>query len=274
MTRLFVAGLTQFLEIDAAPIIAPPFTMSCWFRFDAVANGSMMWIGDKDNGVNYWAINGNLFGAGDPLQFLARNAAGETITETSTGISIGVWYHALAIARASDDRSILLDAGGEGTSAVNRLPLNADRISIGRHGDSSPGRYMSGAVAEPVVWNTVLTRQEGQKLADGYPAVFIRPQSRVAYWPLTSAEDFDWQRRYDLTAFNTPGVAPHPPKVLEFWRRYRMRAVTTQGISRLVSWGVPNEWNVRAMAPSVGITLPIMSSRGIHSVIGGGQIVR
>ncbi len=255
MARFFNDGSSEYLERDDAPVKAAPLTMACWvWNDDAALGHSAMWLGDKDSGTQFWSLecSGNV--AGDPIQFLVVSGGAVATATTTTGYSLNTWHHICAIEKASNDRSVFIDNGNVGANADGRIPSNADRVAIGRRADLSPLRYMSGGIAGPAIWNCALTTRERQKLADGCPPPFIRPQSLAVYWPLVSAEDFDWYRRYDLAAFNSPGIAPHPPKVLEFWRRYRMRAVTTQGISRLVSWGVPNEWNVRAMAPVLTTT--------------------
>ncbi len=246
MARLFDDGLSQYAERDQAPVAVAPLAMLCWFRMDAVANSCLLWVGDKDDGVQYWALETNLFAPGDPLRFRARGGGGDATAATTTGIDVNVWYHGAGIEESQNFRRVLLNYGGEGTNADARNPQNADRVSIGRYGDNSPFAYMSGAIAEAVILRIVPTDYQILLHTQGVPASIIwPPQAMVAYWPLVSAEDFEWHRRFDLTAFNSPSIAPHPPKVLEFWNRYRMRAVATQSTIARVSWSIPNVWTSR-----------------------------
>jgi hypothetical protein len=50
-------------------------------------------------------------------------------------------------------------------------------------------------------------------LAAGFSPLFVRPQSLVAYWPLIRDNDNDIVGGYDMTAYNTPTVAAHPPVI-------------------------------------------------------------
>ena len=57
-------------------------------------------------------------------------------------------------------------------------------------------------------------------LAAGYPPTKIRPWALVHYWPLMRT-DQDLVGGYDLTAFNTPTWADHPPVSIPAWYRRR-----------------------------------------------------
>jgi hypothetical protein len=72
---------------------------------------------------------------------------------------------------------------------------------------------MSGSIAEAAIWNVALTDAKVAILAAGFSPLFVDPQSLVAYWPLVRDTDDDVVGGYDMTAYNTPTVASHPPKI-------------------------------------------------------------
>lgn len=223
MARLYDDGSSQYLERDQAPVIAPPFAWSCWFNADdAILGHSMMWVGDKDSGNNFWSLecSGNV--ADDPVQFLAF-AGSSGIATTTTGYSVDTWHHALALEIASNSRSVRIDWGSEGTNATNLSPAGADRVAIGRRADLTPLRYMSGRMAEVGIWDlsqwpgasaaakaAEFERVAGPALAARHAPSFFQ-LGLVAYWRLVRDEDQDSVRNFHLTAFNSPTIAAHPP---------------------------------------------------------------
>ena len=215
MARFFNDASQEYLELDSAPITATPFTMACWFNSNDIgANQGLMWLGDKDVADHYWAMLANGAGGGDPIAFQAVAGGGAANAVTSTGFSADTWHHACGVAVSAIDRAVFIDGGSRGTNVTSRTPLNADRITIGGLGDSTPTLYMSGAIAEAAFWNVALSDAEVALLAKGFSPLFIRPQNLVAYWPLIRDDDNDLIGGFDLTAFNTPTVATHPPLIV------------------------------------------------------------
>jgi len=263
MSRFFVQPSSEYLETDQAVVSGPPFTAACFFRSnDLVSNQTLISLADKDVGDQSHRLLINRSVGGDPVRLQSAAGAGN-VADTSIGYSANTWHHAGGIWAADNDRAVFLDGTHKGVNAVNRAPAGIDRTSIGRVGDSTPGQYMNGDIAEVSIWDAALTDYEIYLHSIGVPAPFIRPQNLVAYWPLRDGVDFEWMRRFDMTAYNTPGVGEHPPKVLEYWNKLRMRAVSTQGTMPLASWGVPNVWSAKARAPSFA---PILTTYSGYSV--------
>lgn len=259
MSRLFNDAASEFLEVARSPILGYPLALLCWAYTDTDTIGEvLMQVQDSASATEFHrlAMMGNI--GGNPIRAQSRSLGADN-ADTTIGFSVDEWTHAAGIFESATSRAALINGGHKGTNADVSNDTGFDSVSIGRAGDLTPGAYFSGMIAEAVVLKVSPTDHQAFQHAQGKPAPFIWSRNEIAaYWPLVSAEDFDWYRRYDMVAFNTPGIAPHPPKVLEFWRRYQMRAVTTQGISRLVSWGVANEWNLRigslARIPRYGFT--------------------
>lgn len=253
MARLF-DGVDQSLGV-ATPVTDYPFTFGCWARPDTgAANLSAMSIGDASAGSPYLRLSfQNVSGL---VACLHWNGSASDLAETSASYTVGQWHYISCVCASATSRSVTIDGANDGSSSTNRTLTNIDNFTIAVTADSTPLAYFNGAIAEPVVYNVALLADEVYRLAQGEPALFIRPQDRVAYWPLTDGSDFEWLRRYDLTAFNSPDLEPHPPKVLEHWNRVRMRAVSTQSTTPLVSWSIPNVWTPQATPfhPSVAVT--------------------
>ena len=190
MARLFDDASSQFLEVDATPVTAIPFTIAGWFRSDSATAGQvMMWIGDKDVADHYWLLRaaGNI--AGDPVRI--QRAAGGTNanTDTTTGYTAGTWHHAAAVFTTAIDVSVYIDGGSEGNGIASREPLNADRVSIGRAGDSTPDSYFSGDLMEWAIWNVALSDAEVLSLVTAaYPGM-VQPSALVRYWPILGQFD-------------------------------------------------------------------------------------
>jgi len=235
VARLFDDAASEYLEIDSTPVVAAPFTLACWSNVDdQVVQYSAMWVGDKDDWRNYWALMSG--GAGnDYVNFVARSAVAFPSCATTTTWSANTWNHWCGVAAAANDRRAYLNGGGKGTNNIACSPAGADRVSIARLGDSSPQNYMLGRIAEPVIYSCALTDLEVWLLSRGVPPPLIRPQSIVAYWPLWDTDRDVWNARYHMTPFNTPSWALHPPKVLDWWRKYGNRAQTQFALKQFIS---------------------------------------
>jgi hypothetical protein len=238
MARLFDDGASEYLE-RAAQISAVPFTLACWlYTDDLTTDQSLMYIGDTASGNNFWDMSMDGASAGDAIRFRARDAGGNTVIGTAASAIVGTWHHACAVAAADDDRAVYLDGGSKATSAANRSPAGIDVVAIGRHSDNVPDQYMSGRIAEAVILNIAATDYQVWLHAQGVPAPIIWPGwAIVSYYPLFETDRDFPTGNYNMTPYNTPGWAPHPPKVLEYWRRYKVRAVTTQTTqARIAPW--------------------------------------
>ena len=215
MARAFDDASTEYLEIDQAVIPNWPVTMAAWFNSDdATVTQAILSVVDKDVAakMHFLEVAGAV--AGDPVRMASITAGSPEYATSTTGYTAGTWHHAAGVVSAADARAAYIDGGSKGTNAVAEDPgAVLDRTSIGRLGDSTPSQYFSGGIAEVAVWNAALTDAEIIILARGFSPLFVRPQSLVAYWPLIRDTDLDIVGGYNLTAFNTPTIATHPPKI-------------------------------------------------------------
>ena len=213
MSILFAVASTEYLEVNATPVTAPPFTMACWFYADAnTAAYSLMSLADQDVDDHYHQIvlRGDL--ASDPILATSRNSSGTPSASTSTGYSLNTWHHACGIWAATNSRAVYVDGGSVGTDSTVCATNNMDRTSIGRLGDRTPTRYMSGRIAEAAIWNVALTAAEVATLANGISPLQVRKASLVAYYRCIDVTDLnDLIGAGDMTAYNTPASAEHAP---------------------------------------------------------------
>ncbi len=208
----------QYLEVDSAPVTAPPFMVSLWFKANSITTATtVFWLGDKDATSDWFYIHvqGNV--AGDPMRFQARAAGSSSNADTTTGYSAGTWHNVTAIAASTTDRAVWLDGAGKGTSAVSRVIAGTDRIAVGRNADATPSNYYDGELGEFAVWNeapsTAGTPSEVSRLAAGVSATLIRPHALVFYKDLIR----DLNRPYigaDWTNFGGATVQPHVPGII------------------------------------------------------------
>ena len=170
-------------------------------------------ICDKDVANEYYALIVRGSAGGDPVTLARVAGAATDLCDTTSGYSANAWHHACGVVRTNQDVSVYIDGGSKGNSIANRSPANLDRTCIGYSGDSAPGDYMSGRIAEVAAWNVALTDDEVAALAGGVPPPRMRPESLVAYWPLAGigSPEPDYRGVYDMTLFNAPTTADHAP---------------------------------------------------------------
>ena len=223
MSRLFDNGANEYLEIDSAVIAAYPLTLAAWFYSDDTANSQcLIWVGDKDVALEWQALIAAGVIGGDPVRAFSARAGFTTEAESTSGYSANTWHHGAAVFTGATNRAAFIDGRSKGTDAGNIvIGATYDRTSIGRTGDSTPSRYMSGRVAEAVALRIAATDYQVWLHAQGVPAPIVWPGWAIAaYWPLFEVDRDFPVANYNMSPFNTPSWAPHPPKVLAWWRKY------------------------------------------------------
>lgn len=210
LARSFDDGSTEYLEVDLSPVSGEPFTMAAWaYSDDATVDQTVMSVADKDSGNVFHALRLMGSAAGDRIN-ASSSILGTIYTATSSsGFSADTWHHVCGVWAANNDRRVYIDGGSKGTNSNEVNVAGLDRVAIGYTCDKTPVYYLSGRVTMAGVWNVALTDAEVALLAAGWAPLFVRPESLVAFWPLT-ADDGDWLGTYDLTAFNTPSWAAGP----------------------------------------------------------------
>ena len=233
MSRLFDDAASEYLANGSAVVSTVPCSMAGWAYPDADIGQAVMGVFDQ-GGSSYLYLSLQGFVAGDPVRFRIRpNVGAGQNADTTTGFSVNTWCHVCGVARTDTDRACFIDGGSKGTSVVNVALGTVDSTVIGSY--YGTGEYFSGRIAEPAIWSCALTDLEVWLLSRGVPPPLIRPQSIVAYWPLWDTDRDVWNARYHMTPFNTPSWALHPPKVLDWWRKYGNRAQTQFALKQFIS---------------------------------------
>ncbi len=201
MSTRFADWVTDRLEIDSAVLSSPPITMACWFKYPQVAGGvnlTMCALADKDSGTEFTRMF--MYNGAPRCQVIS--AGNNEQAAVASGITWDVWGHSCAVFANTSSRSIYLNGGGKVTNSNFASSAGLDRTSLGRTGDSSPGDYFFGWIAEMAIWNAALTDAEVLILSKGYSPLFVRPQNLAAYWPLLRGIK-DKFGIYNLTASGT-----------------------------------------------------------------------
>ncbi len=212
MAILFDKASSEYLQNNAAPLFGVPFTVACWFRSDDLVNNQALWfLGNKDVTDQHFALLAMGAVAGDPVQAFVRSGSSPFNTARSTtGYSADTWHHAAGVFAQHDDVRAFIDGGSKGTDNTSKTPTGADRVCIGRMGDSTPSAYMSGRIAELCLWDAALSDDQIAELADGREAWSVRGADLVDYYRLLNVNDLRNRcRSIALTAYNSPTSADH-----------------------------------------------------------------
>lgn len=226
MARLFDDGSSQNLLSSATPVTAPPFAFACWFNSDILTGGQVLvCVADASAGGDWHLLRLGGYAAGDPVQVQTTAGGSGVLAETTTAYSANTWQHACGLFIATNSRAVLVDGANKGTNADDKTPSGIDRIGVGSLADNTPSQYMSGAIAEAGIWDLSVwpgataadkadefERLAVPALAKGYAPSFF-PLGLEAYWRLIRDEDQDLVGGYDLTAYNAPSIAAHPPQM-------------------------------------------------------------
>ncbi|NQT12641.1 MAG: hypothetical protein HQ582_07830, partial [Planctomycetes bacterium] len=149
MARLLDDAQSECLEWSGAspPVSGLPFTLACWVRTDTdAADQALMWLGDKDSATSVIGSLELLAVDGGDRYLCAKSVSGATEGSALAGdYSTNTWHHVCGQFTATTLRRVVLDGASAGTDTTNVVGATADRVSIGRRGDSTPNAYLSGA---------------------------------------------------------------------------------------------------------------------------------
>ena len=215
MARSFLKTSSEYLSVANAVVTATPLTMAGWFYLDTSDHHDLMNItetGANNEGFRITARNT------DDIVASVRDGGAQDSAVSTTTYSTSTWHHFAGVYTSSTSRHVLLDGGGKGSETTSSTPTLLDTTSLGAYNGASIINPINGDLAEIGIWNAALTDSEVASLAAGYSPLFIRPGNLVAYWPLggkvANDSDVDIVGGYDMTAYNTPTTADHPPGII------------------------------------------------------------
>jgi len=229
MARLFNDSSNEYLHHNAAVISSPPFVLCGWFYTDTlIVSQTILSIGDASwTNVHSLSIMGGV--TNDPVRAWTWEAAGAGAADSSIAYTTNKWHHAIGLFVSGTDRRVLLNGGSKGTNNTDKTPGGLDNTTIGAsRWNGGVSYYFSGRVAETAIWNLSnwpgntasdkadeFERLAVPALAAGYSPLFFR-QGLVGYWPLggiydKNDGDHDIIGGYNMTPYNTPSTADHPP---------------------------------------------------------------
>jgi hypothetical protein len=210
MARAFDDASSEYLALGSVLLSSNPHTMAAWVNLNDGTNAdTIMSLADTSSETQYDAL------VVDSSERVMAQSRGNVQRQAVTAVTItlNTWQHVAGVWAGAADRTAYVN-GGNAVQSTASVTQNAfDDCGIGIRFTSVPAEPTSGAIAEAAAWNVALTAAEIAILAAGFSPLFVRPASLVAYWPLIRDEDQDRVGGYDMTAFNTPTIAAHPPVI-------------------------------------------------------------
>jgi hypothetical protein len=152
-------------------------TFSCWVNCNLVsAYSTTIAIGYATVNVFKYYIKSNGKTAG-----YAQSSGNVWDGSGSATIAANTWAHALVYLTVGGSASSFIngvsDIAGASGSAI--ISLNANSV----FGDDASSHWFGGSMADPALWNAILSQAEITALALGTRPSKIRRQALVDYWP-------------------------------------------------------------------------------------------
>ena len=212
MAYLFASASSQYLIGGSAPVTVEPITISCWYKPTASPTVNVVVsINNATGNDRFMLVVRNT-----DMQAIRIDAAGSSTTANAASATnnAGEWVHAVAVFRPSGQNIEAYRNGAIGTPVANPgTSLTVNRILIGaRLSGGVGGAFANGDIAEPCVWNAILTPDEIIALFDGYRPELIRPASRVFYADLIRTPR-DRISGTSLSLVGSPSITPHPRRI-------------------------------------------------------------
>jgi len=194
---------------------AYPVTMNVWFYPPTGIGGliDMVGVGNGSNISHHrLRINNTTLRVGAATQ---DTGSATTTVATTVNYTASAWNMATYVCTSATSRTVYVNAGGSGTTAVSRTVTAPTDWLIGGRYALGPSPLYEGYLAEFSVWDAALTVNEITSLYRGAKADGIRPQSLKVYVPLV--------RNYTDTRGLTTSITSNFPSgaaVKDHVRRY------------------------------------------------------
>lgn len=156
MSAFFAAASTQYLKNVAAPVTAPPWTVSFWSNTPSAGSEKCLWsledtAGASDGWALYKRATSNLIIFGCYSSTAYEEAA------CATAVISNAWTFVVVRGISATNRRVsVLHATGVVDSAQNTnsvTPAGIDAVALGAEVQSSVGLPMDGFLAEYAMWN-------------------------------------------------------------------------------------------------------------------------
>ncbi|MDD2983715.1 MAG: LamG domain-containing protein [Crocinitomicaceae bacterium] len=172
-------GTDKYISFtDTAVKTKLPLTISAWVKFNSFAEMNVIFASDNvfDNYHGYWFYTvpntGQVafsYGAG----MGGTNATNRRTTTTDTQLSIGVWYHLVAVIRAHKNMEIYFNCEKQpfsysGSGATNMIYSSTESRIGSAPGDitNTNGWFCDGSIDQLAIWKRAITPAEINYLCD------------------------------------------------------------------------------------------------------------
>lgn len=155
---LFDDVTSQYLITGTVSALAEPFSLVVWvYTDDHTVDGQVLLsIGDSGGSNSH-----SLRFAGEGDKIIAQSYDGSSHeAESSLSFVENVWYNVCGVFRASDERTIYVNAGNVVTSEADASVGDCDRYAVGVSADLTPYGYLSGGVALAMIYGRALADSE------------------------------------------------------------------------------------------------------------------
>lgn len=169
---LFDDAASEYLEATSTPVTGAPLTLTAWIRPDNLSGNFSIVSINNGNWNQSWQIK-TYYSA--RAQFVVTDGDQQEAETAINVITLNNWHHIVGVERATDDRSIFVDGGNEGTDASPQTPSGVDRVHISRRGNSD--WYFSGRIADVRIYNVAKTGAQARQMV-AKPWDLIRPLRR------------------------------------------------------------------------------------------------
>lgn len=181
MSRSFNGASGNHLNLASAPITAPAFSMGAWINPTSYADRVVLALGALGGINNCFTLRINASG-----NAVARTRnTGNADAVSSTTVPLGVWSYILAVYAGINDRRIYVAGGGKIIDTNSRTVTGVNTFVVGTEVDDSSARF-AGLIAQPVIYNAVLSDANAVALAAGANPQNVVLASLINYWTLNT----------------------------------------------------------------------------------------
>jgi hypothetical protein len=203
-------GTTDAIEATTSTVTTEPITFCAWFNSDSdTLSQDIISSSDKDHADQQaHRLNAGGSAAGDPVRAVTGDVNSFPLAASSTGYTIGTWFHGCAVFASSTDRKAYINGGSQGTDVTSGTVSGLDTLLIsGVYDATAILTPFDGDIAEVAVWNRALSTGEIAMLGKGY-APSCLAAGLIVYTDLIR-DLIDDRGKHSWSATGTT-ITPHP----------------------------------------------------------------
>ena len=216
MSVLFARSSSEYAEYAGAPVTTRPFSISVWYYPTSFSSDATIFSVSEIATFYFHTLLVNTSGYATAGDFGSGGV--DVATGGAPALSTLAWNHLVAVFASPTSRTIYWNGSGNKVTNTGNSGTGPtiDYTTIsGNHFSGSVSDQADGRIAEVTLYDFALSDDQVDILFERHWPLIIQRSGIKHYWemPGNGGPSRDQFGGLDMTWYNTPVVADHPPLI-------------------------------------------------------------